>query len=432
MPLSVTSAFDPGVRKAEGVVALDGHVGGTLTAPLPVVAAQVRDGSLMYTPLGLTLSEFDLHMQATHEGIVLESLSVVSQPTRKLRAGSGLDLEGGSPRIVVTGHAGMVDWEPGAMVAEVAFRDGAWLTANNDASMRLNGDIHIEGEWPKLAVDGDVEVVYGRVMLDTAAFVSSAPLSPAHELTIVRGDSAQRRTAREEPPLYAEFDVNVDVDLQRNVELEVAMPFIDNLGALGAAVTRVDLNARLGGDLDIALRDGEPTLVGEVDLLDGKVGVLRSAFDLKEGTLFFAGGDVTEPNLDVRAEMRITDATLAMDIAGTPSDPSFDLRSEEYPDDTEQMTILLTGRAPEELTSDQGAGTAEAVAGLLFNSVLGSESLGTLSIEPDGTVRMGVPVSNRVYATTRLRPHHRPNPELTGGAARVERAAAAGPGHRGG
>jgi hypothetical protein len=66
------------------------------------------------------------------------------------------------------------------------------------------------------------------------------------------------------------------------------------------------------------------------------------------------------------------------------------------------MTILLTGRAPDDLDSAQGQGTAQALAQLLLNSLFAGQSLGSFSIEPDGSVRLGVPISQSIYATSTL------------------------------
>ncbi len=45
---------------------------------------------------------------------------------------------------------------------------------------------------------------------------------------------------------------------------------------------------------------------------------------------------------------------------------------------------------------------ASSVAGLLLNSVFSNLELGSLSIEPDGSVRVGLPLSDEVYAESLL------------------------------
>ncbi len=180
------------------------------------------------------------------------------------------------------------------------------------------------------------------------------------------------------------------------------MPFLDSYGSFSALVAKLDMSARLGGKLAVGLEKGEPTIAGEVDIVSGTVGVLRSRFDLQDSKIAFTGKDYTEPVLDILARMSVTGATVDMSVAGTPSSPAIEFSSEEYPDQTEILTILLTGQAPDNLDSQDGQGTANALAGLLLNSLFGG--LGSFSIEPDGSARFGLPVSDSIYATTAVNP----------------------------
>ncbi|NCG18656.1 MAG: hypothetical protein GWP91_06560, partial [Rhodobacterales bacterium] len=190
--------------------------------------------------------------------------------------------------------------------------------------------------------------------------------------------------------------------------LDVAMPFVDQLGSLGAAITQADLTSRLGGTTEIRLQGGEPTLTGEVELLEGKVRILRSRFNLNEGRFTFSGDDPYNPLLDVSGEMKVSDASIQLHIAGTPASPIIELSSEEIPDQNEILMVLITGQRIGDNTSDDGGGntgaTAEALAGLALNSLLAGQSLGNVSVELDGTVKASAPITSSVYATTLLNP----------------------------
>ncbi len=403
VPLSVLAAVDPEIRSAQGLVVVDARVGGTLAEPLPQYRASLIDGGLVWRTYGLSIEDVDLTLEGDSRAVSLE-LAATPVPSRKFQAGA--TLEQGNPRVRVQGRTGLEDWVPRGVDARVVLSDGPWLLATDDTVARVDGALDVSGDWPKLAIDGDLDVVYGRVGLDAAAFIDAAPLELDPRLVVHRGkEQAAPEKEDEEPPVYAEFVVDVGVDLKRNLELDLSMPFVDQLGALGAAVSRVDLTTRLGGKVQVGLEGGEPSVVGEVDLLEGKVRMLRSSFELTDGTIAFTGGDPYENALlDINAEMALADATLTMSIDGTPTAPEIDFSSEEYPDKTQQMTMLLTGRAPEELSAQEGAGAADALAGLLLQSLFAGQSLGTFSIEPDGAVRLGVPVSQALYVASRLDP----------------------------
>lgn len=406
VPLALLQIADPGIKRVTGIVDIEGAVGGQAHDPDPTLKVSMKGGSLQYLPLDLNLHDIDFELEADRRWVKVKRFEFLPEPRRKFRATGIGEIAGERPRVTMSGSARLEEWQPGAMSAQVRLRDGAWLAASDDLSLRADGDLQASGQWPALEVDGSLEVVYGKYVLDAATFIDTAPLQPDGRLTIAR--AAYERTEEEDeeelPPFYADFLVDVGVDLKRNLEVDVTMPFIDDLGSLGAAVTRLNATTRLGGGLTATVIDGQLDLVGEVDVLEGKVSVLRSNFDLEEGNVIFSGGDPFNPNLDLEAVMNITDATVTMTIAGTPEQPEIDFTSEQFPDQTQIMTILLTGQAPSDLGSDQGQGTAQALAGLLLNSIFAGQSLGSFSIEPDGSVKLGVPISQSIYANSMLAP----------------------------
>jgi autotransporter translocation and assembly factor TamB len=410
VPLALLQVVDPGIKKATGLIEVSGAVGGRVDDPNPTLSVSMHGGSLQYQPLAIDLDELYFDLVADRNRIKLERLNGNTTPRRKFRASGLGEIGGDTPRFAIAGSAALEDWTPTKMSAQVRLRDGTWVAAEDDLTLRLDGDVMVSGEWPALEVGGALQLVAGSVGIDAAAFIDSAPLQPDSRMRVVRAayQREEEEEEEEEPPIYSDFLIDVAVDLKRNLEVDVSMPFIDDLGSLGATFTRADVTTRLGGDLTATLTGGALDLVGEVDVLEGKVRVLRSAFDLQEGNVIFSGGDPFNPNLDLEAVMNIPDATVKMTIAGTPEQPEIDFSSEQYPDQTQIMTILLTGQAPSDLGSDQGQGTAQALAGLLLNSLFAGQSLGSFSIEPDGTVKLGVPVSQSVYANSSLSPTANP------------------------
>lgn len=196
------------------------------------------------------------------------------------------------------------------------------------------------------------------------------------------------------------------MDLARNLELEMALPFVDDFGQLGALFATVDLTARVGGQVDLHMENGEPSLVGELRVIDGTVDVLRSNLALEEGAITFTGGNPAEQaQLDLKARMDVEGGSLTMAITGTPYEPVIELHSDEYPDETAQITMLLTGEAPDDLSADEGA---SALAGVLMGSVLGGADLGNVSIESDGSTKVTVPINQRVRAASTVSPFPEP------------------------
>src|SRR5690606_30451058 len=172
----------------------------------------------------------------------------------------------------------------------------------------------------------------------------------------------------------------------------------------GSAVTEAEIMARLGGRLQLTMREGQPALVGEVDVIDGEARVLRSEFDSLEGTLIWVGGDPANPNLDLFAQMDLSDGSLGMSITGTAEAPRIDFQSDAYPDQSQQLAILVTGRPPGEISENQATAAAEALAGVFIDALFQGQALSQITIDPEGAVEVGVPIGADFFATTRVAP----------------------------
>jgi hypothetical protein len=103
--LSLLSGFDPGLREAEGLVMLDGTIGGTAVDPQPVLVATVTDGSFSYRPLGIVGSGLNLRMEIAADRVVLERLDVELLPARRFQSTGLSDVGSGKPRIHAAGSA---------------------------------------------------------------------------------------------------------------------------------------------------------------------------------------------------------------------------------------------------------------------------------------------------------------------------------------
>ncbi|MFT5460502.1 MAG: hypothetical protein ACI9K2_007021, partial [Myxococcota bacterium] len=396
LPIALAGLVSDGVREATGLVAISGAIRGSPVDPVPELTVAIADASLIYAPLGLLLSNLDLDVTATRSEVEW-GLRVHTEPNRSLA-----EIEDDRSIIEVTGSAGLSEWAPQAIAAKITLRDGAFVSGNTSERLRLEGDVSIDGDWPALRVAGDLDVVAGRVYLDAASFLSKAPLDLDPSMVVDRGFAQRAQAEDAAPPVYQSFDVDLAIDLGRNLDFDMLMPFLGSYGALSAIVSTVDMDSRLGGTLQVSMVDADLGLVGELEIVDGTVGVLQSRFDLQDSKVIFTGADYTEPILDIRAEMAVTGAVVGMRIEGTPSDPVIEFSSEDYPDQSQILTILLTGRAPDDLDADGGKRAAMAMASMVLNSLFGG--LGSFSIEPDGSVRAGVPVSQTVHATTIVNP----------------------------
>lgn len=411
IPLLTLTSYNNKLASVEGSLELRGGIRGVLDDPKPALVGTIEGGSLSYHPAGLRATSIDLRLVAHPQEIRLDEFRMQTAPSRRRTLASNFeDLGDGPPSLFeAQGRAILDHGMPDRVAGTISLSGGTWVMNTPETVLRMNGDVDISGQWPHLQIGGDLALHSGSIVIDAAAFLDQAPLQPDPRIRLIRDGAVAQRQGDAEGLWYEEVEANVDLRLGRSLELSVGMPFVDDLGALGAAVSRADLTARLGGKVALGMSQATPTMVGEVDLAEGSLRVLRSRFTLDSGTLLFTGNDYSEPNMDIRATMTVSDAAINTHVTGTPSQPFFDSQSDQYPDQSAILMIMLTGRLPEDTDGGDGSGMPQMLAGLVLDSLLGAQNLGNVSLSSDGTVRVGAPLSPTLYATVIASPA----PDLT-------------------
>ncbi len=397
IPVGALTSFIPGASRGKGTLHMEGVVGGTLFDPDPNQTIQLRDGEMAYAPSGVLYQDATADILIRSDRIELTNFNVRTDARRGIIAFTD---EFARQTIEASAQATLDGWFPSEVTGNITMRN-AWLSGLSDLQIQTSGDIGVSGTYPDLQVRGDIVVDNGLIVQDLASFLTVSPLALDERIVVERADYKEKESVEynAEPGLYETIDIALNVDLQRNVEVQVAFPFLDDLGAIGATVTRADVQTRLGGDIDFAMTGGEMSLYGPVGVVGGKMRVLQTSFDLTDGSATFQG-DPFDPILDLAANSTIGTATVDLSVSGTASEPAISFTSTQYPDQSQILAMLITGREPDTLNADQGSAATDALVGLLLSSVLSGARLGSISYDPDGTVRVGIPVASDVYFQT--------------------------------
>lgn len=395
LPLAVLRAVRPSIGETAGSLVVAGTIGGTPSDPRPDLTAKIEHGMIEDRELGVRFNDIDMLLTAEKSRISLKKLHVRDEPIQEeisVNAIAGLiDRKLDWPSTIdVSGSTTLSDWRPRA-ASFVAKLDGALISNRSDQLLRLTGESRLAGDWP-LSVTGNLKVDEGYVRYGAAAFADASAYEIDDEIAIHRPGRADAAPPPEAPapPFYADFDVNIGIDLNRAFEINVELPFVDDYGALGALVSTAKVSARLDSDgLAVTLKDGSLAVVRGVNIVDGQVHLLQSDFTIDSGSRLVFLGDPTNPQLDIHASMAVSHGTVAVAITG-PAQPTPDtsFSSAEYPDQTDIFTILATGEAPEQLAST-GLGVGQ-LAGTALNGVLGRSTSRVLTIDPGGRVRVPV------------------------------------------
>jgi hypothetical protein len=398
IPVGVLAAFDPDIREAEGMLALSGRLGGTTSDPEPEGTALLQGGSFDYPPLGVRYTGIGLDLAFDAQKITLRDLSITSEELQSSERTFGfLPFEDVTPGALQTpgtlrasGSARLEDWQPrGVSVRAVA--DRFKLTDRSEQLLEVSGEVSAQGDWPALRIRGNAVVDRGLFVYDAAEFGGGSSFELDRDLVVHRpGFEIAEVAAEEEPPIWASFDVELGLDLNRAMEVRADLPFVEEYGTLGALVSTVTLNARLGSrDLLVTVRNGEIAALHEVEVIEGTASVLSSTFDVERGTLTFLG-DPSNPLIDVEAVTNVSSGSVTMRIAGQPSDPEnlISFTSEEFTDQTEIFTVLLTGEAPEEFVGGGGPDASGLLVSAFSGLLLGGVGTQSFTVDPDGTIRI--------------------------------------------
>ena len=293
-----------------GQVALGGRLGApTVDGDLTLTAPRLRSASA-----GLLFTDNAVRVRGDHRTASLDG-----------RVGS----DGG-----VVSLRGDADWRDArAPTAALSVQGERFLISDSaEAHVRVSPDLSARYSARGLRLRGTVGLPVAEIQ------VAKVPRGAV----TVSGDQRLLTTANDTaatplPPL----DVAVRLELGERVSF-------DGLGLTAGFAGAVDLRQQ---------GDEAATASGEIRIIEGRYQAYGQDLEVREGKLLFAGGPVTEPGLDIRAERQATpDIAVGVNVQGPLRAPRLVLYSEPSLPQSEQLSYLVLGRP---LT---GAGGGEADA----------------------------------------------------------------------
>jgi hypothetical protein len=401
VPLAASEGLVEGLGDAAGRLQLLGTIDGTLAAPKPHLQVRLTEGAISAEATGVRYDAMDVDLGLESDRIELRHVGLRSTP----RQGLASELRQG--QLDLSGDIALKDWAPVATDLKLD-ADGFWLSATNQAQLRVNSKITVKGDFPALAVKGKVEVTEGRITLADDVFMESSDLAIDPRLAITRRiedeeQVSRRGTKKAGPSAWESFDIALKIDLHSGLRLIADIPTYADAGAAAAKLSTAAVDLELNSpELLLGVKGGAPSLSGVVELPRGTVGIMGSSFDLTGGTLSFLGADYANPQLDIKA-VRHTGAygDVAAAISGSVDEMAIAFQSDDYPDQTDIVSILLFGKPASELAESEGqAGAAMLTSALAMaagNSVSRAFGASFLrQVEFDGeAVRVGLPLSDK-------------------------------------
>jgi len=137
-------------------------------------------------------------------------------------------------------------------------------------------------------------------------------------------------------------------------------------------VKTAGIDARLGGSMELMLRDlGRINSKGEIRVIKGRYQTYGVNLEIVRGRLYYAGGPINQPTLDILALRTVGDVRAGVMVGGTLQAPVTKLYSEPAMPDVDILAYIVLGH-PLGSGQDQASLLSQA-AGVLLSSSQSSE-----------------------------------------------------------
>jgi translocation and assembly module TamB len=311
------------IQESRGDVEVDLRAGGTWDAPLLSGQVQLSKAGAYLPSAGITVKDVRIAARLSRDAVHIDSFRAVS----------------GSGHIEGTALIRMKGWQ---VVGYEGRLEGERFQTVYVPELQIQSS-------PKLTFTGTLEkvAVRGEVLLPAVEVIgtpSQGAIEPSPDVVI------EGRTKAQSKRLPLRLDVQIGVILGDNVQMRAA-----------------GIDAKLGGRIDLQFEDLDHIFGrGEIRVVKGRFRTYGVNLDIVRGRLFYAGGPINQPFLDILALRRVGEVRAGVAVSGTLREPLVKLYSEPFMEDMDILAYIVLGRR---LSADnQEANLLMMAAGALLTS----------------------------------------------------------------
>jgi translocation and assembly module TamB len=203
----------------------------------------------------------------------------------------------------------------------------------------VSPDLHFVYGEAGTALNGTVTVEKARI----APTGSRGTVSSSRDVVVVDADGEQEKKT---------LPLSLDLEMVMGEEVEV-----DAFGVKG----------HLDGSLKISQEPGQiMTGLGSLNLRDGTFTFKGTSLKINRGLVFYQGGPLEDPGLDVQAGKEVDDKVVGIQLTGSVSRMDMKLFSSPTMDDSDILAYLLVGHGMSTSNEQEGSmlGAAAATLGI--------------------------------------------------------------------
>jgi translocation and assembly module TamB len=320
------------LEKTQGQVNMDVTLGGTLAAPKVQGQILVQNTAVDLPDLGLELRNLNATLRDSGQDSLQMRVSVESGEEGKLEVKGKAKLLSAS------------DWKVDLKIVgknfEVINIPEAWALASPDIKLSIAPS----------RIDATGVVTIPEVAM-TLPEGGNSVVTVSEDVVIVNPKK----------PVPEKEKVSEKIAISSNVKIILG----DNVTFDGAG-----FKSRFGGTVVASNKPGKVTVGnGELYIIDGTYKAYGQNLQIDRGRVFFTGGPIENPGLDIRAYRRIKrrdedDVIAGVHIEGTAQSPELTLYSKPPLDQSNTLSYIILGKPVARANESEGNTLARAAASL--------------------------------------------------------------------
>ena len=416
LDLGFASGLIPRVRRAAGTLDASVKVSGVLRKPVPEGEAHLKHALFDVVGQGV-YDDIGLDAKFSPKEVVIDRItgSTSGGTFAAILAGSRKAGPGGTDRLEFTGEVHLGDDQS---VRDRKNTDGTPLNKGavpirqaSEETARIDGEIDLFGDFTNNLLTVNAKIPGANVKVLRLPDKKLPQLDGNPDVFLVHPGEKPHPAGKEPGQVEAEAEARKNATFKLHAQLDVERIYV------AAEDFEFPIISHIAFDYD-ARHPDTPSAEGLVHAPQGSFSALGRRFTVEDAKITENGGDIANPELDVRARFDSPKYIVKIAVTGTAKHPQLDLSSNPPMDQDAIAFFLATGRAPNEAKQTgngagidlQGAATSVIGAvlfGQLRNTMRAILPVDVLTVETQGAqisqASVGKYIGDTIYIGYRQR-----------------------------
>lgn len=370
LDISFVSGIAPGLRRARGTLDSQVTVSGTVRKPALEGKSRLRGGQFDIVGQGV-FQDVSLDATFSPKEAIVDRLSgtvgggtfsaIVVASRRGGAEGSAIDFTGEI-------HLGDDESVKGRTVNGVPVQKGPVpLRQAGEDRANVDGELDLFGDYNAGLLTVNVKVPDANVRVLQLPNKNLPSLDPNPDVLLVHAGERAHPPGKEPEEVEAELEAQRNANFRLHAKLDIEHLYV------AAEDFEFPIESHLTFEYDAQHPDA-PNADGTITVPQGSFSALGRRFVIENAKITETGGEVTNPELDIRARFESSRATVNIIISGTAKEPQIDLTSNPPMDQDAIAFFLATGRLEGHATQNGGgvdlsSAASSIVGGLLFGQL---------------------------------------------------------------